>query len=234
MLYVPFSCTPHPPPLEVHTYTLRPEARFLLPHLPQANVSSEYDLLLLGPKWPGGAVAVDGVFTDLMPSLMEWEQHHTRSTVRQKQKWQWHRPPHGLHQGQAQSWYGTRGHTSARKVAGAVDQDILGGRETVGRKARGGVGPAHLESGHGGRLLQWSDGVDKEVLTGAAAAAAGAPELQPPDEMDPGLGGERRYGENRLVREMEVEGRRGWLPSGGVRVWSGELKCPVYHPPAGG
>jgi hypothetical protein len=74
-------CAPHDA-LQVHSYTLRPEPRFFLPHLlpdsggdPTAdvNVSAEYQLLL----GPGGAVAVDGVFADHMPSLRDWLAHRT-------------------------------------------------------------------------------------------------------------------------------------------------------------
>ncbi|GIL73020.1 hypothetical protein Vretimale_4661 [Volvox reticuliferus] len=53
--------------LLVHTYTVRPEPRFFLPHLEAGDVTAEYELLL------GAEVAADGVFTDHMPSLKDWK-----------------------------------------------------------------------------------------------------------------------------------------------------------------
>ncbi|GIL42946.1 hypothetical protein Vafri_771 [Volvox africanus] len=59
--------------LLVHTYTVRPEPRFSLPHLEAADVAAEYELLL------GTEVAADGVFTDHMPSLKDWMKNQNLS-----------------------------------------------------------------------------------------------------------------------------------------------------------
>ncbi|KXZ56753.1 hypothetical protein GPECTOR_1g679 [Gonium pectorale] len=63
--------------LQVHTYTLRPESRFFLPHLaehcrlqpPNLHVGAEYELL--GRQ----VVRVDGLFADHMPSFLDWREH---------------------------------------------------------------------------------------------------------------------------------------------------------------
>lgn len=192
-----------PRPVQVHTYTLRPEPRFFLPHLapdnrtadPRVDVSYEYDLLLRE------AVQVDGVFTDHMPSYRAW-------VTSQQDQGQGR-------QGQGSVW--DRGYLGrwARQGMGAVGASG-GPWGPRAKRARGATGARASRPGD-------RDGKAVEQEARGSSREEGAKE-----------GGQVRK-EARLMGEVAAEARVVRQREGGGRggrVWSEELRCEVYRPPA--
>ncbi len=189
--------------MQVHTYTLRPEPRFFLPHLapdngtadPRVDVSYEYDLLLRE------VVQVDGVFTDHMPSYRAW-------VAGQQEQGQGR-------QGQSAVW--DRAHVGrwARQGMGAVGAS-MGPWGARSKRARGAAGArtSRAADGEGKAGEQEARGSAREE--GAQEGAQGRKEARLMREV---------AAEARVVRQREGGGRGG-------RVWSEELRCEVYRPPA--